>query len=270
MVVRSATLRDVWDHMLLFEMPREILFGPILVLANIFLLAINLWPHQISIGGSKIASDGLGLLNAVLMPEKTANDLRGSFFLLETNHLGTSSQYEQALRVCEQGLQQFPSHSSLRHLLPACHFLLRDYARARQLWLRLLAEASPDPEHRLIYLKNIVTVDLLIGDLHLLGEADAFSSEAFLCAPWDHRMYRGAVLIELGRIDEGVALIRAALPKAKTPVPKTWGHSYLALAAARKGQEEQCRSHLVEARRFDESCRVIEAVEKKMKGPEVA
>jgi hypothetical protein len=113
-------------------------------------------------------------------------------------------------------------------------------------------------------LNNVANSDLLIGSSDCLAEADAFSSETFRFAPWEHRVSRGSVLIDLGQIAEGVILIGAALPKIRSPYTKAWCASYLALASARLGRPEECRRHLEEARKLDADCEAIEAVERKV------
>ena len=74
----------------------------------------------------------------------------------------------------------------------------------------------------------------------------------------------GSVLIELGRIDEGVELLGQAFDGNMTKQNKAFNACYLALAMSRKGDEGEATRFLEKARRLDSTCPLIGRVEREV------
>jgi hypothetical protein len=58
---------------------------------------------------------------------------------------------------------------------------------------------------------------------------------------------RGSILVDLGRIDEGKALLHEVLIKTTSPIDKSYSHIFLAMAAKQEGNLELAREHAEKA-----------------------
>ena len=94
----------------------------------------------------------------------------------------------------------------------------------------------------------------------MLPEADDFSRQALEKAPWVvyFKGTRGIVLVELGRYDEGIALLEEAMRKH----PDNWGKAinacYLGIAAGRRGFPSESRHYFALARKLDPYCPLLD------------
>jgi tetratricopeptide (TPR) repeat protein len=107
---------------------------------------------------------------------------------------------------------------------------------------------------------NIAYLNILLGEKALLEEADAASSHAIACCPWIPAIKgtRGMVLVELGRIDEGIRLLKEALDRCERARDKALNAAYLAVAEARKGNRFQAQQYLETATQYHSDHPLIE------------
>ena len=113
-----------------------------------------------------------------------------------------------------------------------------------------LATLDLDDDHRVLHLNNLAWSDLMLGDPALLPEADRASAEAYAVQPWRHaiRGTRGAVLVELGHLAEGIELLRSSELRSHRPRNRAQTDAYLAIAHARDGNLWDARRRLASAR----------------------
>lgn len=106
-------------------------------------------------------------------------------------------------------------------------------------------ETVRDPADRALSLNNLAYFDLLGEDPSLLEEADAASQEALELLPdvAAVRNTRGAVMIMLGRYEEGIELMRPTMSHLAAH-DLSESHLSLALAHARAGRVFEARQHL--------------------------
>jgi len=71
---------------------------------------------------------------------------------------------------------------------------------------------------------------------------------------------RGSVLIDIGRIEEGKALLEEVLANAQSKVEKTYSTIFLALVAKAEGDLAQAREYAATARKLDPSCPALKRV----------
>jgi tetratricopeptide (TPR) repeat protein len=71
---------------------------------------------------------------------------------------------------------------------------------------------------------------------------------------------RGSVLIDLGRIDEGSAMLREVLSKTTSDLDKTYANIFLALAEKQKGNLDAARAHAREAVSVNHDCPAIQRI----------
>ena len=76
---------------------------------------------------------------------------------------------------------------------------------------------------------------------------------------------RGAVLVELGRIEEGLDMLRHALERESAPRERALIECYIALALAKQGHGEQAAAHLASARDADPTCIVMRRIEEELR-----
>ena len=89
-----------------------------------------------------------------------------------------------------------------------------------------------------------------------LADADRYSRELFELKPneWTVQGTRGSVLIELRRIDEGMAMLRPVVEKDPKPFDQAIAAAYLALGEFKKGNLENAAEWIQKARSFDPHC----------------
>lgn len=99
----------------------------------------------------------------------------------------------------------------------------------------------------------------MLGNGELLEEADKYSKEAFALAPDVPAVQgtRGAVLIERGEYESGMALIRKALAMAEKRRQIACDMAFLALGEWRCGNVEEANKTLREVRGLDPNCPVL-------------
>ncbi len=95
--------------------------------------------------------------------------------------------------------------------------------------------------------------DVLIRNPDLWPEADRYSEEAIRQIGWETSVIgtRGAVLIETGRVEEGIRLLRQALAHNKEDSGKASDAFHLAVAEQRRGNEAESRRYLALTRKYD-------------------
>jgi hypothetical protein len=135
----------------------------------------------------------------------------------------------------------------------------QEYGQARSIYLAALDEPEVTPELGAKLRSNIAWCDLMIGDPTLRDEADRFSRLALEELPWPSgvKATRGAVLIDLGRADEGVPLVEQSLRKNDGRSGKAIDACWLAIAAAKRGNDAQARKFIDEAARHDPTCPLL-------------
>ena len=111
-------------------------------------------------------------------------------------------------------------------------------------------------------LNNLAYVDALLGRAELLPEADDFSRRALELNPGsiELRGTRGVVLVELGKFDEGVAMLQYGLRYHPEKSGRAIDACYLGIAAARRGYASECLSYLAIARKLDPHCPLLDRV----------
>ena len=113
-------------------------------------------------------------------------------------------------------------------------------------------------------LNNIAYADALIGGTERLEEADRFSMEAMKNLSWmpSIKGTRGTVLLELGKHDEALPLLRQAMQTHDVLNNKAQNACWLALAEIRRGDLHAGQKYLDEARKLDSSCFLIGRTQK--------
>ncbi|MDB6029610.1 MAG: hypothetical protein JWM68_5833 [Verrucomicrobiales bacterium] len=231
--------------------------------ANLWVLAVNLWPHKVnqSLGG--VASDGKQLLTAFTLKDDAIKTAHAGYFLAESSACHYVGDVKGTEEWVQRGLALYPHD---RHLLMQNGLFLMDRGRlteARELYTRLLTWPAMTPVLRALLMNNLAYADVLMAQDDLLPEADRCSQEAMavLSAVPEIKGTRGAVLSALGRIEEGLPLLREALQTVSSPRSRAENACHISIAEARRGNRAIAETYLTEARTLNPECKLIERAE---------
>ncbi len=226
-----------------FELMRTIL------LCNCILLAASLWPHRGSSALGKIPNDALLLWQTW---RQDSAKIAAAFFyryLLEAEECRLDRRFADARKWIADGLRAFPGNHWLA-FSAATTLIFEDKLEEGRTALRALLTVLADaPDVFPSLLNNLACVDALLGQPELLPEADDFSRRALESVPWNvnFKGTRGIDFVELGKHEEGIALLEEALRSH----PEKWGKAinacYLGVAAARRGYTSESRCYFAMA-----------------------
>jgi len=230
--------------------------------ANLVVVAVNLWPRRIDTPMGPQGSDGMQLWETLFLGPADVDRHQAWWFALEGAACRERGERQAALAWLERGLARYPDAAAVLSWHGIVALDVCDYRAARVSFVALLAHPDLKPAGRPLVLSNIAYTDALIGG-ELLDEADRYSCEALASLGWMSavRGTRGAVLVALGRLDEGIDLLRDSMREAERPGDKALDACFLAIGEARRGNRTAAESFLEEARRLDRSCPLLERAE---------
>ncbi len=231
------------------------------VYANALLLVESLWPRSMPTPLGKLSSDGKLLLQSLRFGKEKAEEFHAFGFVLEGLTHRERREYREARSCFEKGLVEYPNNIHLLNWHANNLLDLREFSLARECYLRLLAPTEKQAGvMKAIMLNNIAYVDAVLGKPELLQEADRYSAAAMADMSWMPAIKgtRGTVLVELGKIEEGIELLREAMQGHAEAHGKAQNACFLAMAEAKWGDFAQSRKYLDEARRLDASCFLLE------------
>jgi hypothetical protein len=236
------------------------------ILANVFMLIINLFPHMIHLSIGRKPNDGLALLSTPFMSSASVAQLHAARSCLEGLQSYERGDSQRAKEWLEEGLREYPNHLAISSVLGLVELDLRNYDQARRRFFDCMELAQNDQGAKALMQNNIAWADLMIGKPELLAEADYFSRLALAIVPWQLAIMgtRGSVLIELGRFDEGIELLDQAFDEDTTKKNKALNACYRALAMARKSDQVEAARLLAEACNLDADCPLISRVEREL------
>ena len=237
------------------------------LLANIILLGLNLFPYKITTVAGVIENDGLVLIKVMFSDQKKIDFHIASYFFLVSQEHYRRKQYLQALRICEEGLELCPDAILLRTQLGRVFLSLNDFEKARSIFGELLHHKDISPGQKMIMLNNIAYADILSGRADLMDEADRYSEEAYRNIPWISAIKgtRGALLVETGRVDEGLQLLQKAYDGHSEPEGKALNAAHIALGEKLRGNTEESVRYLEIAQTLDPQCQLLDRIYKELK-----
>lgn len=235
-------------------------------LANAVLLAMNLWPRKITTAAGVTENDGLALLTIPFCAWKKIEEQLAAYYFLASQEFCLQKQCVQAIEVCEEGLALYPDIVLLRTQLGIVFLALNEFEKARTVFSGLLARKDIKPDQRMILLNNIAYTNLLSGRNNSIEESKQYSEEAYKNIPWVPAVKgtRGAVLVETGRVDEGLVLLREAFDAHAEPEGKALNAAHIALGEKRRGNDEESIHYFNAARTLDPHCQLLTRVQKEL------
>jgi len=233
-------------------------------IANLLIVIENLWPRRVATSFGERPSDGLQLWEALKADSNWAERNHAAGFIWEGILCQEKNQFEDARSWLEKGLALYPDNLQLLTVQGLNLLYLQRFNESRECFLKVLPHTDKDRSLRSLIMNNIAYTDALIGGPELLMEADHYSVEAMTNLSWmpSIKGTRGTVLLELGKIDEAVPLLRETMQTHDVPNNKAQNACWLAIAETRRGNLSAGRKYLDEARKFDSTCFLIERAQK--------
>ena len=215
------------------------------------LLVITTWLRGVEFlwddGRRALAWESLRELLARHAAEPALAAAEGYYLAAGDDHAGAAVSYGRWL---QSGLLDEPVRVVLvaRQVSALSH--AHDPEAARRCAADALREVSPGHRVRLL---DALATEVLGNKQHaLLPEADAWSQEALALEPDTITLKgtRGAVLVELGRPDEGEALLREVWSRSASEVDAAISAFYLGVAAKRRQDVRESRRWFRRAQDF--------------------
>ena len=228
--------------------------------ANLLVLVYNLWPHKVSTSHGMMSSDGKLLLQTVrIKPDEIETALAADSFTKLPKR--SNARIQSARNAVNEGLRRHPDNFHLLSWLGVLLLRSHSFAEARSVYLKILPESEKQPANHALILNNIAYADALLDRADLLAEADSYSEKAMAVLAWHPSIKgtRGTVLVQFGRVEEGIELLKAALAGHDVVQNKAENACILAMTEAKRGNDSASRQYLEEARRWiPDSCTFLE------------
>jgi tetratricopeptide (TPR) repeat protein len=228
------------------------------IIANVFVLIVNLWPHQPK-SGFGLGTDGKQLLQLISFSKTARAEILAQRFALEAFMCREQGDFRRARELCDEGLASVPEDQYLLNLSAIVCLDEARYEQAREIFLKLLKNENQPPASKFLFLNNLAYVDVLTEKADLLEEADSYSSDAYAALPWMPAVVgtRGAVLAAMGKHEEGLALLRKSMHDADSPRSKSENACHIVSALVRIGQKPEAEKYLQLARQLDSKCPLL-------------
>jgi tetratricopeptide (TPR) repeat protein len=235
----------------------------VFVYANVLCLALSLIPRRSESAAGVMRTDGAILLRLGMHDETIMNEYRMASSILEAYEYQRVGRFSEAIQYYERALRQKPGNWMLQHDLAIAHLMSGDALAARSSLVALLDSEMGQSEHRLLLINNVAYADAVItnGSDDFLTEADTYSAEVLSKAPnvAAFRGARGVVLLQSGKVDEGLKHLKTAYRHHSEPNARATVACWIAMANARAGHAAEARKWVERAR---ESCSGLDLLKK--------
>lgn len=235
------------------------------VMANVFVVVVNLWPHQPK-SGFDLPTDGKQLLQLISFRKDAIDQVQAQRFTFEAMLCRERSDLEGARSWCDKGLALYPEDLHLLNVGGIVYLDEQKYELARGMFLKLLSKEKQPPAMRFLLLNNLAYADALSEKPELLPEADNYSRDAYAGLPWMPSIVgtRGTVLVAMGKYDAGMVLLKKSMEDADTARSKAENACHMAMALKKSGRTEEARKYLQLAQQLDAKCILLSRVETRL------
>ncbi len=230
-----------------------------LLIANVMLLVFSLLPNKVVSAAGIIPNDGANLLSLPFMKKPKIAQFIAAAYAYEGLEYRRKKDWDAARNCYEEALAKFPDNLVSLNDKAAYFIETGDIDKARDVLLGMLETPGIEPGTLMGIKNNLALADAVSGRADLVDEADRLSEEAFNNVSWlpVFRGTRGIVLVELGRIEEGIVLLKEAADKNEDSAAKATYYCYVAIAEARTGNSEAARRYIEDARKLDPASNLI-------------
>lgn len=236
--------------------------------ANVLVALINLFPCEPK-GGFGVPSDGKQLLELLALRKADFARVDAARHAWEALLCREEGRISEAHQWCAKGLALYPEDFYLLNTSGVVFLDAQNYARTREIFIKLLARAELPAPMRFVLLNNLAYADVVSGDPALLAEADACSKDAYAGLPWMSAVVgtRGAALAALGRHEEGIQLLEKSLQDADTRRNKAENACHIAVALHRSSCRTDAEKYLALAEQWDANCPLIRWAKQQLATP---
>jgi Peptidase family M50 len=217
-------------------------FGGV-VFAQIFMIAATIIPYRYAVSGIPVASDGLQILQLLRQPRGATTQASIEYAALLAGYGRTASAPPALSPAGSRVLYQLNRPDRWND-----NDARRDF---RESLLRELSRDELTREDRMLVLDALASDALTFGDPELRADLDKWSSRALELGPDKLPLLctRGAVLVELGRYNEGKILLTSVAAAEQTqPLDRLVCQVFLARAEIALGNAAAARQFACAAR----------------------
>ncbi|HEY4417311.1 MAG TPA: hypothetical protein VGO57_16590, partial [Verrucomicrobiae bacterium] len=200
------------------------------------------------------------LCQVFFLRQKNIDENLAARFLLEGLELHWAGRPSESLAWVENGLKLYPQNIHLLNLYGVLLIELTEYEKAREGFSKLLERADNPPMMQALFQNNLAYLNALIGRADLLAEADELSQKTLATIGWHPSIKgtRGTVLLALGKPDEAIPLLLAAMQEQVEITNKAQNACWISMAEARRGNLTESKKFLDEAGKLLPSCFLLE------------
>jgi hypothetical protein len=222
--------------------------GPV-VFAQLYLIVVSLVPVRGTVDGARLPSDGLQLLQLLRRSRDEPAQARTAYAALLSGY--SNGKAPPTMTAA--------SSRVLYHAAFVAEGTVDEEGRrdSREALLRELASGDLVREEKMLALDSLVTEGLISGDPELRAHLDDWSLQALELGPEVPTLLgsRGAALVEIGRYEEGKALLAPLVAAAEEskPFDSLMSQAFLARADRALGDEAAARQRASAARTIAEA-----------------
>lgn len=237
------------------------------MLGNALIMAINLFPGKVSLGSGVALNDGWTILKARCLKKEDILKQIETHYLYEALSWRDRRNYERSKEAYEQALSRFPGSVTGKNDFGALLMSTGEFRRAWDIYHVLLNEECKNKYLELMIKNNFAYTTVVMGLTDYLGEADTFSKQVYDNLSWnaDAKGTRGVVLIERGKIDEGISLLNQAIKLDDSNETVAAHLCHIGIGEARKGNITQAKACLRHINATCPECGIRPLIEKEMR-----
>jgi hypothetical protein len=236
--------------------PARFFTQPLLVepflLTNLFLLVVNLLPHQPKGVGPMAYTDGHHLLHVPFFKSADFARIIGLGRQLEAFELLRVGNYTEAIAMFEEMIAERPDDAVLKHDFAIVKLGYGDYQSAlatlEELWD---AGGLATEQLDLILKNNIALLTAILRKSEKYIEAENYSREGIALSPLfpPFIMTRGLVMLRTGRIAEGLDHLKKAYNRHSHPAERASDACFIAIGEAQRNDLKASAKWLEVAKR---------------------
>ncbi len=232
-----------------------------LLVCNAAMLVVGLWPRRVPYDLALISNDARTLSRLPFFSKKDSEALLAALFASEAIQADRLGRTAEAVKWAKIAVETCGESQAALNTMGVILCSMASFEEARTVFSALLQRDDLSPATRLLYLNNVAWADVMLRDGQLLSEADRYSARAYGNMPWIPELMetRGTVLVELGRADEGLKLLLAAMDKrAGDTRARAFDACLLAMAERARGNHAACEQYIRLARQLDPKCPLLD------------
>jgi hypothetical protein len=220
---------------------------------NILLLVSNLIPRKVALSSGVAGTDGGAILKLLYRPDELLRQYHRAYYVHQVVDAVDREDLAAARRWSDEGAQRYPEDALMINTSGYALIAAGDYAAGRAAFRRVLQFENLEEVVRAMGENNVAYANFMLADEALRAEADEYSAEAYGKIAWEPAVVgtRGAVLLWLGRIDEGIELLKQAMLKTSERRNKAADAAFIALGEYQRGNPGEAQKYLDLARKLD-------------------